>query len=153
MKQAIDRAARFFWSVSYGQLYPELRRLRDAGLLTSREEMTGGRRRTVYELTAAGEEELARWLDDSDELLFELRAEGLLKLFVAADLGRERNLALVRAFRARVQEQQGLIRATEPAREIGRRIRDFGVEMYGVTAEWCDALEQAILAGELDDRR
>jgi hypothetical protein len=62
-----------------------------------------------------------------------------------------RNLAIVRAFRARAEQQTARIGATEPPREIGRRIRDFGLEMYRLTAEWCDALEEAILAGELDD--
>jgi len=151
MKQVIDRVARFFWTVSYGQLYPELRKLRAAGLVSSREEMTGGRRRTVYELTPAGEAELLGWLDDNHELQFDLRAEGLLKLFVAADLGRERNLTIVRAFRAQLERQRDEIERTQPPREIGRRIREFGLELSGATVRWCEALEEAILAGELDD--
>ena len=32
IKRMVDRSTRFFWAASYGQIYPELRRLEDAGL-------------------------------------------------------------------------------------------------------------------------
>ena len=31
IKQLVDNSARFFWAASYGQIYPELKRLEDAG--------------------------------------------------------------------------------------------------------------------------
>ena len=58
IKAAVDKSTRFFWAASYGQIYPELRRLEAAGLIEGRAEPRGGRRRTVYELTDAGREEL-----------------------------------------------------------------------------------------------
>ena len=33
IKKAIDIATRFFWSASFGQIYPELKRLQKAGLV------------------------------------------------------------------------------------------------------------------------
>src|SRR6266536_1228811 len=33
IKQTIDKTTRFFWNASYGQIYPELRRLAAAGLV------------------------------------------------------------------------------------------------------------------------
>ena len=33
VKAVVDRSVRFFWTASYGQIYPELRRLSDAGLV------------------------------------------------------------------------------------------------------------------------
>ena len=33
IKGLVDRSTRFFWAASYGQIYPELRRLSDAGLI------------------------------------------------------------------------------------------------------------------------
>ena len=41
IKQITDRSTRFFWGASYGQIYPELRRLEAAGLVGSREEPRG----------------------------------------------------------------------------------------------------------------
>jgi PadR family transcriptional regulator AphA len=155
MKQAIDRAAQFFWAVSYGQIYPELKKLESAGMLSSHEELTGARGRTAYELTDAGEAELLRWLAENDDLLFELRAEGLLKLFLAVDLGREQQLGIVRGFRAQVEQQMGQVDRAAPPREIGRRVRDYGQRMLRLTIGWCEEMEAAILAGEIEaaDRR
>src|ERR671934_2882224 len=66
IKAFIDRTARHFWAASYGQLYPELKRLEDQGLVRGRPEPSGGRARTVYELTDAGTAVLQRWLASDD---------------------------------------------------------------------------------------
>jgi PadR family transcriptional regulator, regulatory protein AphA len=42
IKRFIERAAAFFWSVSYGQIYPELRRLEAAGLIKGRDVTESG---------------------------------------------------------------------------------------------------------------
>ena len=59
IKQFVDKSTRHFWAASYGQIYPELRRLEEQGLITGQSEPTGGRARTVYELTDAGRAALA----------------------------------------------------------------------------------------------
>ena len=33
IKATVDRSTRLFWAASYGQIYPELRRLAEAGLV------------------------------------------------------------------------------------------------------------------------
>src|SRR2546421_362366 len=35
IKQVVDKSTRHFWAASYGQIYPELRRLEDQGLVRS----------------------------------------------------------------------------------------------------------------------
>ncbi len=80
IKQAVDQSTRFFWAASYGQLYPELRRLAREGLIEGEAAPRGGRRRTVYALTRKGEEALGAWLKEPPAPP-ELRFEGLLKLF------------------------------------------------------------------------
>src|SRR5256885_16262574 len=45
IKQIVDVSTRFFWAASYGQIYPELKRLEERGLVGSRSEPTGGRAR------------------------------------------------------------------------------------------------------------
>ena len=54
IKATVDRSTRFFWAASYGQIYPELRRLESEGLIEGEEAPNGGRARRVYRLTAAG---------------------------------------------------------------------------------------------------
>src|SRR5918996_4715616 len=80
IKSIVDRSTRFFWAASYGQIYPELRKLADAGLIEGKSKPSGGRKRTEYTLTPAGRKELRRWLEIEPEV-FEMRDEGLLKLF------------------------------------------------------------------------
>ena len=54
-------STRFFWAASYGQIYPELKRLSEAGLIRGVDSPTGGRRRTVYEITASAPRLKNRW--------------------------------------------------------------------------------------------
>src|SRR5262245_49451326 len=76
IKAAVDGSTRFFWAASYGQIYPELRRLADAGLIESEDGSQGGRRRTVFRITGAGRDQLRSWLAIEPET-FEMRDEGL----------------------------------------------------------------------------
>ena len=84
----VDHSTRFFWAASYGQIYPELSRLREAGLVISERDDAGGRKRTRHRITAAGRRELRRWLAEPAETT-ELRDEKLLKLFFAGSTGGE----------------------------------------------------------------
>src|SRR2546423_15556211 len=67
IKQLVDRSTRHFWAASYGQIYPELRRLEQQGLVTSRSEPSGARARTVYQLTESGRDALRHWLGSHAE--------------------------------------------------------------------------------------
>src|SRR3981081_424827 len=81
IKQLVDKATRHFWAASYGQIYPELRRLEEQGLVRGRPEPSGRRARTAYELTDTGRAALRGWLESTEEPVFELRCETMLKLF------------------------------------------------------------------------
>src|SRR6476660_10175260 len=110
IKALVDNSTRFFWAASYGQIYPELKRLAEIGLIVGSDSPTGGRRRTVYEITADGADELRAWLRQEPET-FEMRDEGLLKLFFADALPREEALAILRSMRSRRQAVHGQLEA------------------------------------------
>ena len=65
------------------QIYPSLRRLQQAGLITGADDPRGRRRRRVYEITGAGEAALRQWLRRTEPMPFELRDIGLVRLFFA----------------------------------------------------------------------
>src|SRR3954447_5534045 len=90
IKTFVDKTTRHFWAASYGQIYPELKQLEERGLVRGREEPSGGRARTVYRLTKAGEGVLKAWLASEDEQTYELRDEGMLKLFFSDSLPEHR---------------------------------------------------------------
>jgi PadR family transcriptional regulator AphA len=156
IKAVVDNSTRFFWAASYGQIYPELKRLSEAGLVTGSDAPTGGRKRTVYEITADGEEELRAWLRQEPET-FEMRDEGLLKLFFADALPREEALAILRSMRAR---RLAVNRQLQDLKQMKGELDDpfpmmvlqGGLEFTEWFADWCERMEARLLDSALDER-
>jgi DNA-binding PadR family transcriptional regulator len=98
LKQAVDRTIRHFWAASYGQIYPELKRLEEAGWIAGASSSSGGRARREYRITAAGKSALVDWLH-GEETRMELRDESLLRLFFADALPPDEAIGLLRARR------------------------------------------------------
>jgi DNA-binding PadR family transcriptional regulator len=152
IKQFVDKTTRFFWAASYGQIYPELRRFEQQGLVASHAEPSGGRARTAYELTDAGREALIDWLSSDSEPGYELRDEGMLKLFFS-DVLPEQRLAIVRAMRVRNERKLAQLRTLEPQVEHGPTgpalTLELGIGFTRWFIEWCEATERR-LAAEID---
>jgi PadR family transcriptional regulator, regulatory protein AphA len=156
IKALVDNSTRFFWAASYGQIYPELKRLSEAGLVLGIDTPTGGRRRTVYEITADGEEELKAWLRQPPEV-FEMREEGLLKLFFSDALPPAEAVAIVRAMRAHRESVTAQLRQMEKTKEKGDdpyplMVLRSGIEFTEWFADWCKRMEDEILASA-DEKR
>jgi DNA-binding PadR family transcriptional regulator len=147
VKRVTDFSTRFFWRASYGQIYPELRTLEDAGLVRSREEPYGRRRRRVYELTADGERSLDEWLHSETDQ-YELRDEGLLRLFFGELLSDEDVLALVRRRREIFENHAALFR--EISGELGEiegpsaEVLRYGIESMDWNVAWWADLERRL---------
>ncbi|HSI80806.1 MAG TPA: PadR family transcriptional regulator [Solirubrobacterales bacterium] len=155
IKQAVDRSTRFFWAASYGQIYPELRKLAKAGLVEGEARPQGGRKRTVYRLTSAGRRALRDWLAVEPELL-ELRDEGLLKLFFADAADPGRAVEILDAKRRLHERKLGLLREVEPVAS-GRVEVDpypylvlrYGLEFNQWIVDWCERAKAELdAAGE-----
>lgn len=152
IKAAVDRTTRFFWAASYGQIYPELKRLAEAGLIVGTDSPTGGRKRTVYEITADGEEELKAWLREPPQT-FEMRDEGLLKLFFAAALEPHEAVEIVREMRAEREALNARLRELKAAKAAAHAgdpypmaVLRCGLDFTEWFAEWCRRTEAEILA-------
>ena len=75
-----------FWNESYGQIYPNLKRLAAAGLVTAKTERQKGKPdRRIYSITKKGRERLAEWLAVPPQAEIP-RNELLLKLFFGAQV-------------------------------------------------------------------
>jgi PadR family transcriptional regulator AphA len=158
IKALVDNSTRFFWAASYGQIYPELKRLSEGGLIAGKEQPTGGRRRTIYEITADGEEELRAWLRERPET-FEMRDEGLLKLFFADALPREEAVEILRAMREQRQAVNERLRAIKELKLKGELDDPFplfvlegGLEFTEWFVDWCGRMEAQILESALEKR-
>src|SRR5437899_10500693 len=81
IKKLMEQSTSNFWSESYGQIYPILKRLTEEGLATSHAEKQEGKpERNIYALTEQGKAELVNWLGEPAEEA-PARIETLLKLF------------------------------------------------------------------------
>jgi DNA-binding PadR family transcriptional regulator len=159
IKQAVDNSTRFFWAASYGQIYPELRKLAKAGLVEGESQPTGGRRRTVYRLTDAGREELRGWLNRPPQRL-ELRDEGLLKLFFAAAADPGKAIEIIEAKRRLVEEKLAALREIEPYAAAAAEsdpfpylVLRYGLESSEWVIEWCERAQAELGRPESEFRR
>lgn len=148
IKQLVDHSTRFFWAASYGQIYPELRRLEQAGLLSSRGEPTGDRLRTVYELTDAGRRALEEWLGSDVNLVGELRDEGMLKLFFSDLAGPERQRQIVGQMLEALERklaQLSALQAKAGEMRSGQRLTlEYGLGATTWMVDWCRKTERRL---------
>jgi DNA-binding PadR family transcriptional regulator len=83
IKQRADVTLRFYWvSPAMSQIYTELRRLADHGLVRADSRADGGRDVTTYAITPAGQDALKGWMDDTPAGFPVLKHPVLLRLLV-----------------------------------------------------------------------
>jgi DNA-binding PadR family transcriptional regulator len=149
IKQFVDKSTRHFWAASYGQIYPELRRLDEDGLIRGQSEPTGGRARTVYELTDAGKAALKDWLEPEPDAIFEVRDEAMLKLFFS-DMGTpEQRIRNIRAMREAHERTLAQLRSMQAKADHhmpdGPRLTlELGIGLHRGIVEWCEATERRL---------
>jgi PadR family transcriptional regulator AphA len=150
IKAAVDNTTRFFWAASYGQIYPELKRLSEAGLVEGVDASQGDRKRTRYAITADGKAELKDWLRKPPEAA-EMREEGLLKLFFSGVLKPAEAVETLRAMRKRRLELSEQLRTMEPQKmenvedPFSLMVLRAGIEFNEWFAEWCERMETQLL--------
>jgi DNA-binding PadR family transcriptional regulator len=91
---------RFFWSESYGQIYPGLRKLEAEGLVAAGPE-PGARGKKSWSISASGRKALEAWLEEpgaNDSL----RMETLLKAYFAHNAGPQSLASILGGFQARL---------------------------------------------------
>jgi PadR family transcriptional regulator AphA len=108
-----------FWNESYGQIYPNLKRLAAEGLVASKRERQEGKPdRRIYSITAKGRERLAAWLAIPPQPEIP-RNELLLKLFFGAQTDAE---VLIGYVQVMVETHRALLEEFEKTeREIARQ--------------------------------
>jgi len=138
------------WSSSTGTVYPAMRRLRDAGLLSAAAP-TGPRRTELLSITASGRDALERWLTNITPDLGASTADPIRTRvhFLAALNGAARKRALEdyrAATRAAIQRLE--VFASEPADDSVARSERLGT--LGALAElrarlgWLDVAEREL---------
>ncbi len=156
IRQLAQRSIGHFWSESYGQIYPTLKRLEHDGLVTHRtEEQEGRPDRFVYALTAKGLRELPQWLRVPIRREAP-RSELLLKLFFGNRMPIAESARHVEQYRVAHQQLLKICDQTEkqlkkehaqhPALPFWLITLSYGRHRSQAYVNWCDET-LAALAG------
>ena len=147
IKKGIEGSISNFWSESYGQIYPILKRLVSEDLVVKTVERQSGKPdRHVYELTPRGRAELRGWLGRPAVPKVQ-RNEFLLKLFFGEEVSVPTNLKHVQEFRElqfellekyRVLEQGIRSKyAGDPNSPYWLMTLHYGKEVSRALVKWC----------------
>ena len=147
IKKIIDIRFSFFWSESFGQIFPALKSLASKGLVEEcPQESSGGRAARTYQLTPAGKAALVVWLGQPVEKE-SLRLEILLKTYFSGYAAPEAMLTHLSSFEeshARQMHilglfQEELLRIPDEDENHGDilRVIDFGQKINRAYLDWC----------------
>lgn len=152
IKKRIDTMLKYFWSGSYGSIYPTLSALVTDGFVTKNETVENGRDKIIYTITDAGRCHLKEWLAipvSKDEL----RYETLLKLFFGSVAGTKISLEHIENFEEKIKNELTILRGAVMALEGILQEDDhryyfltalFGVKAYEAYLDWCDEAKKIL---------
>jgi DNA-binding PadR family transcriptional regulator len=148
MRQMMEQSTANFWSESFGQIYPSLKRMLAAGLVQM-EDKPGARgpMRKVYRITAEGEDHLCKWLGlPARPQVY--RHELLLKVFFGDRAEPGVIASQVTAWRERFVQDQARYSASvrklerehsrHPAMPYWRMTARYGIAEARMVIAWCD---------------
>jgi PadR family transcriptional regulator, regulatory protein AphA len=116
--QTIRESIGLFWNESYGQIYPNLKKLAADGFVGAKTEKQKGKPdRRIYSITKKGRERLANWLAVPPQAEIP-RNELLLKLFFGAQLSPQISIGYIE--RMAESERRSLQLIKQVAEEIAR---------------------------------
>ena len=153
IKKRIDKSLNFFWSASYGSIYPTLTLLEKDHKVTRFEKKENGRNKIIYTITDLGRKALTDWLHlpvEKDEL----RYETLLKLFFGDNADAEQSLIHINSFEEKIKSALSYlyvavkrlekVKDTEPAHLYYLLTAKFGVKTYEAYLDWCDETKKIL---------
>lgn len=107
IKKIIEIRMSFFWQESYGQIYPELGKMKEEGLIDidNTESIEDKKREKIkYTITPKGHRELKKWIEADNEK-DTTRSEFLLKMYLSTDKNIEEMRKHIIKFREQSEEK------------------------------------------------
>ena len=137
------------WPATQSQLYGELNKLADAGLIEVSD--IGPRGRKEYRITGAGRAELQRWVTNPQEDP-PFRSSALLRVFLLGEVpparARERVVAMAEHARSEVKRLEALDASIDWTDDEGafysRAALEYGLRQNAMQADWANRLLDAI---------
>jgi PadR family transcriptional regulator AphA len=155
LKKAIAASTANFWSESYGNIYPTLRKLLAEGAIREDSEKPppGKRQKQLYSITAKGSQALRQWLrqpvsarSEDNELLLKLFFGTMMPVGEAQALvavHRDHHIALLDKFES-IATSISTGPATEEQKVYLRATLSYGQAVSRALIQWADATEKAL---------
>ncbi len=139
LAQRFGKSLAHAWHAGHSQIYPELARLQEAGMVEVVGE--GARRSRTYAVTDAGRDELRRWMTETQPSRTQRSETGVRWFLLAVLEPEDRRIALERelAFMASESEHlQGVAEALDsmPGPHPFRATVELGLRVNAVMADW-----------------
>jgi PadR family transcriptional regulator AphA len=154
IRRNLEDSLSHFWSESFGQIYPALRKLEAAHLIAPvKQRRASARRRKLYTLTPAGRRRLRAWLAEPPKPQ-PPRSELLLKLFFGRQARPGTCAAHIRRLRA--QQEQFLVTLAKVENELRAERRghpdlpywlatlSFGIDRAQSLIDWSERTLQSL---------
>jgi len=148
IKKIVDVRFVYFWSESFGQIYPELKKMKAEGVIREAgNQLDKTRRKTCkYEITETGVHEFSEWFSlpiEKEIVRFEL----LLKLYFSNHASADTMIDHIREFQMSHRKQQVLFESFERELRDNLGVHDnhsqilmvllFGQKVWAAYDQWC----------------
>ncbi len=158
--QAVDRSIANFWPIAKSQVYRELPRLEELGLVAGTDvQQVGVPNKRTYELTDDGAAALDAWLAGPDIASERTRSGMLVKLFFAHRMGAPEAAGLVGRHRSEAEKQASHLRrvvdelAGVPHARFSRLTALYGLRHAEATLAWADEVSRDLAEAPKRRRR
>jgi DNA-binding PadR family transcriptional regulator len=146
IKRIIDIRFRFFWSESYGQIYPRLKSLQTQGLIEETDStVERNRSQKTYQIKPEGLVALQHWLEQPVERE-SVRLEILLKMYFSHLITADAMISHLRVFQEAHEKDLQLIKMArkelksiidkDPNHQYVLRVVDFGEKVNEAYINW-----------------
>ena len=154
LKKEFDKSLRNFWHAELSQIYPQLQKLEEEGLLSSKQEASSeGPPRRVFRRSAKGRRELLKWLREGPHIGKD-RMSYLAQVYFLPELENENEaMEFMQALRTDVAARLARLKEIEhewsgcdprypddlPDHEYHSQLTlSLGLKRLAATLDWCD---------------
>ncbi len=151
IKEHIEKNFGHMWSINFGQIYPNLKKLEQEGLVSMGKSVQNGQKgppKKLYSLTDKGREAFTDWLSESPEKSMLLRDPFLMRFVFFGFGDKERALELLDD-QIRSWETQLTVRLKNQGKWHAKdifvtQVADLGVQMNEMFLNWLKATKEKL---------
>jgi DNA-binding PadR family transcriptional regulator len=157
IKEHIERNFGHMWSINFGQIYPNLKKLKNDGLVEMTEMPQNGEKgppRKLYSITVKGKEAFADWLSISPEKPMLLRDPFLMKFVFFGFGDSKRSLEIIdeqiQRYKADLNRREKNLERWGKNGTYVRLTAELGASLNEMFLKWLEHSKQEILDHEAD---